>query len=519
MDDFFLQLTQTNKTIKIEKSCNIKQLRPKMALLETGVIIGLVCLVALLILYILYINCMKSSNQRFHSKVTDRKDMFEETSSICFSSTAAGLDDHPIRSSRSNLSTLNRNPQSTLAEDGLAENVVSEYAEPIMLTKEDIEKRLKNSKNYENHEVNPSNNAPVYQNCGQFGDGSDVKYQNYPLGGAMTIDIHDIGKNKQRDGAVSTESLKHAKSGIIYANSTQNMSQKSPGSMSSSQYPMTQHMNEQQPESSKHSSNYDSSTTRSVKTAEIGRKTVKYTNISRLPTNDSDQNQSQLQKQAMPDGQPSSVTPINPRVQVYSTQTSTSSTGSLRRPKNIPNLQKSKFFDNINQKLQVITPRDTKTFEFPAPSSSGMSQKGTQNKKTSKNAFKSIGVHQSSTVPAYDNPKSPGSVSLSPKSFNIDKSVQQLPDLPRSISTTSNTGKFSPKTSSAFSLKLPGSGNEQQSYNKSPVSDGAPKLPNRSYLSLKSSDNRESINVDYCVPLSELNGVQLYSEPYSPSKK
>ena len=217
MNDCFLQLSQSNNTIEKAKCENFKlskenkKLSSKMSVFEAVTIITLCCVIAALILYIIYKNCRKSSNDRFHSKVSEKIDMFEETSSICFSSTAGGLDDYPVRVNASN---LNGN-QSTFAEDGLPENLISEYAEPVFLTKEDIQKRQQNASNYQNSDVNPSHNAPGYLNCGQFSDGSDVKYQNYPLGRSndnlndlgvySTLNVKDVGKRNQNSGQRSAE--------------------------------------------------------------------------------------------------------------------------------------------------------------------------------------------------------------------------------------------------------------------------------------------------------------------------
>lgn len=300
-----------------------------------------------------------------------------------------------------------------------------------------------------------------------------------------------------------------------------------------------------QPESLTNSSSYDSSTQKSVKIAEIGRKTVKYTNISRAPSQDggTDQSKPKLDQNAI---QTSIKNPQIPRAQEYSSQFSTTSTGSIRRPNNIPNLQKSKFFDNINQKLQVITPRDNKSFEFPGAKSPGFSAQGqkdslrsSQKKKSSsssKTSFRSVGVHQSPTEPTVNSPKSPGSSSLSQKSFHFDRSCHQLPALPGSIQNLPsipdfvqnnlNSGTFTPKTSTAFSLNLSGNEYENLSDQKSPSiksarspnNENAPKLPNRNNLTLSSTKDRDSVNVDYCEPLFNTNGTELYSEPYSPNK-
>ena len=174
----------------------LNYLKSKMVSLEIIVILALGCIVVALVLYIIHKNCRNSSNQRFHSKVSDKTDMFEETSSICFSSTAGGLDDYPMRRAASHLN-INHQKQSAYAEDGLPE-----YADPIMFTKKDIERRLNSSgQNYLNSEVDPSSN---YLNCGPFGDNAVIKYQNYPLeqstenlGLKSTLNIQDVGNKKR----------------------------------------------------------------------------------------------------------------------------------------------------------------------------------------------------------------------------------------------------------------------------------------------------------------------------------
>jgi len=226
--DLHSLLSQNYKTIeelrrkKLDLLQKFNYLRSKMLSLHIIVIIVLSCIVVALVLYIIHKNCRNSSNQRFQSKVSEKTDMFEETSSICFSSTAGGLDDYPMRGAASHLN-INHQKQSAYAEDGLPE-----YADPIMFTKEDIERRLNSSgQNYLNSEVNPSSS---YLNCGPFGDSAAIKYQNYPLeqstenlGLKSTLNIQDVGNKKQNfrqnsnqhgnlpKGSVSPGSIGHGK--------------------------------------------------------------------------------------------------------------------------------------------------------------------------------------------------------------------------------------------------------------------------------------------------------------------
>jgi hypothetical protein len=286
-----------------------------------------------------------------------------------------------------------------------------------------------------------------------------------------------------------------AKDSTIYANSTQIVIPKpsqhpasSPNTVTNSTadlYP-TKH-----PESSNNSSSYDSSTQKSVKTAEIGKMTVKYTNISRTP--------SHIENDASGH-------------QKIQTQTSISSTGSIRRPSNIPNLQKSKFYDNINQKLQVITPRDVKSFDFPGPKSPLNAGHG---QKVSKGT---AAVTQSKSQRSAG--KSPIYVDMNRTAFNFDGVGQMSSNLsfPDVIQNSSKTGTLKPTT--AFSLNLGGTESQKspsKKGTKSPVDENAPKLPKRPSQNLP--QNRESIDVDYCEPLVESSDHQVYSEPYIPSKK
>ncbi|KAL7011272.1 hypothetical protein ACKWTF_014209 [Chironomus riparius] len=538
MNDCFLQLSQANKTIEKEKSekfrlsIEVKELRTKMISLQAITIITLCFVIAALILYIIRKNCQKSSSQRFHSKVTEKIDMFEETSSIFFSSTVGGLDDYPVRLNASNLNIMNEN-QSINAEDELPENVYSEYADPILFTKEDIHKRQQNTTNYQNSEVNPSHQAPNYINCGQLSDGSDVKYQNYPfglsthdlveLGDSSTLNIQDVGKGVQNGGQGSAEyanffkgialaeSDGQAKIGTIYENYPQTVSQKPSEAVTSSKTLMTQSINDlspsKQPESLNISSSYDSSTQRSIKTGEIGKKTVIYTNIS--------------QSKSQTDQDSKISQPQVPKIQIDSTQ---SSTESFKRPKNIPNLQKSSFMKNLNEKLNVVTPKDNNTFDFPAINGSLPKSK---NKKSPKMYFRSARSRQ---VPI----KSPGSVSWDQPSFTFD---QQSPSLPGSINMSSESPQTSPivpdliqnnsnsgtlKSTTTFQLNLKDSKNHKvqksssSNVSKIPEDENAPELPNRNNATLPKI--RESINVDYCEPLANSDVQELYSEPYSPDK-
>lgn len=244
--------------------------------------------------------------------------------------------------------------------------------------------------------------------------------------------------------------------------------------------------------------------------------TVKYTNISRAPsqTENNYQNLPQL-----------------PSIQTYSTQSSTSSMDSLRRPKNIPNLQKPKFFDNIHQKLQVVSPINHKSFEFPDPKSTGQGQKGKKPSESPMIQSKSpgsAGIQLKTPGLPNINSKSPEYANMNQNAFNFDKSGQMSPNLPGNIPKSSNfpdviqdnskTGTL--KASTTFSLNLPENNQKSPSSKgaKSPIYENGPKLPNRNNLSQK-SQNRESIDVDYCEPLVDLNELQLYSEPYNPSKK
>lgn len=265
-----------------------------------------------------------------------------------------------------------------------------------------------------------------------------------------------------------------------------------------------------QPDSFINSSSYDSSTQRLIKTAEIGKKTVKYTNFSCS----SSQTEGTEQGQPKVDQKINQTNPQTSCMHEYLPQSSTSSTGSIKRPKTIPNLQMPKFYDQINQKLQVITPIGNKSFEFQSLKSPGFnaldqkdSVKSRKTKKLSssfKSSIRSVNVHQSLTK----------STVKRQKSFNFDKSSQQLPDLPKSIQnlTTisdfgpnySNSGKFSPSSSTAFSFNLSSS-------------DTAPKLSKRNNLTL--TKNRESVDVEYCEPFLNTDDTELYSEPYSPNKE